>query len=104
MFQKKLIVISLFATLGANAFAAEEAVKIGNAVPLSGPVSHLGKDTENGARLAIEDANAKGVKIGGKAVKFELVVEDDQGDPRQGTTVAQRLVDAGVKGVIGHMN
>ena len=104
MFNKKLIAISLFSALSANAFAAEETIRIGNAVPLSGPVSHLGKDTENGARLAIEDANAKGVKIGGKAVKFELVVEDDQGDPRQGTTVAQRLVDAGVKGVIGHMN
>lgn len=105
MFSKKLIAISLFSGLSINALAADvTVVKLGNAGPLSGPASHLGKDSENGTRLAIEDANAKGIKIGGKTVKFELMVEDDQGDPRQGTLVAQRLVDAGVKGVIGHVH
>jgi len=64
----------------------------------------LGKDNENGARLAIEDANAKGVVIDGKKVKFDLVAEDDQADPKQGTTVAQKLVDAKVAGVVGHLN
>ena len=42
--------------------------------------------------------------IGGKKVKFELMGEDDQADPRTGTTVAQRLVDADVKGIVGHLN
>ncbi|PXX51186.1 MULTISPECIES: branched-chain amino acid ABC transporter substrate-binding protein [Aquitalea] len=79
-------------------------VKIGQVSPMSGPISHLGKDNEFGAKLAIEDLNAEGVEIGGKKVKFELVSEDDQGDPKIGTQVAQRLVDAGVVGVVGHLN
>jgi len=64
----------------------------------------LGKDNENGARMAIEELNAKGVMIGGKKVKLELVVEDDAGDPKQGTAAAQKLVDSKVNGVIGHLN
>lgn len=81
---------------------AQTAVKIGYAGPLTGPISHIGKDGENGARLAIEDANARNMNIGGKAVTFELVSEDDQADPRTATTAAQRLTDAGVAGVVGH--
>lgn len=81
-----------------------DVIKIGQVSPLSGPISHLGKDVENGAKLAIDDLNAEGVEIGGKKVKFELVSEDDQGDPKIATQVAQRLVDAGVAGVIGHLN
>lgn len=82
----------------------EEVVKIGHAAPLTGGQSHLGKDNENGARLAVEDANAKGITIGGKKIKFELVGEDDQADPKTGTVVAQKLVDAKVAGVVGHLN
>jgi branched-chain amino acid transport system substrate-binding protein len=84
--------------------AAESIVKIGSAAPLTGPQAHLGRDNDNGARLAIEEVNAKGVTLGGKKVRFELVSEDDQADPKTGTIVAQKLVDAGVKGVIGHLN
>ena len=79
-------------------------VKIGHAAPLTGPQSHLGKDNENGARLAIDDANAMKLKIGGRDVSFELLGEDDQADPKQGTLVAQKFVDAKVNGVVGHLN
>jgi branched-chain amino acid transport system substrate-binding protein len=79
-------------------------VKIGHVGPTSGGIAHLGKDNENGARMAIDDLNAKGVVIGGKKVKLELVAEDDAGDPKQGTAVAQKLVDAKVNGVVGHLN
>jgi len=79
-------------------------VKLGHAAPLTGPQAHLGKDNENGARLAIEDANAQKLKIGGRDVVFELMGEDDQADPKQGTLVAQKFVDAKVNGVIGHLN
>ena len=79
-------------------------VKIGQVSPLTGPQAHLGKDNDNGARLAIEELNAKGVTIGGVKVKFELMSEDDQADPKTGTIVAQKLVDAKVAGVIGHLN
>lgn len=81
-----------------------EIVKIGHAGPLTGGIAHLGKDNENGARLALDEANATGIKLGGKPVKFELVAEDDQGDPKVGNTVAQKLADAKVVGVVGHLN
>ena len=79
-------------------------IKIGQVSPLTGPQAHLGKDNDNGARLALEELNAQGVTIGGAKVKFELVSEDDQADPKTGTIVAQKLVDAKVAGVIGHLN
>jgi branched-chain amino acid transport system substrate-binding protein len=79
-------------------------IRLGHAAPLTGPQSHIGKDNENGARLAVEDANAAGLKFGNRAVKFELLGEDDQADPRQGNLVAQKFVDAKVNAVIGHLN
>ncbi|MFZ2162924.1 MAG: branched-chain amino acid ABC transporter substrate-binding protein [Sideroxyarcus sp.] len=79
-------------------------IKIGAAAPLTGPQAHIGKDNEYGTRMAIDDANAKGVMIGGKKARFELLSEDDQTDPKTATIVAQKLVDAGVNGVIGHLN
>jgi len=89
----------------ATGFAqAQTVIKIGHVAPLTGNQAHLGKDNENGARLAIEDLNEKKLKIGGQDVKFELLPEDDAADPKQGTAVAQKLVDAKVAGVIGHLN
>jgi branched-chain amino acid transport system substrate-binding protein len=79
-------------------------VKIGHVGPLTGGIAHLGKDNENGARMAIDEANAAKIKIDGKEVKFTLVAEDDQADPKVGATVAQKLVDAKVSGVVGHLN
>jgi branched-chain amino acid transport system substrate-binding protein len=79
-------------------------IKIGHVGPLTGGIAHLGKDNENGARLAIEEANAAKIKIDGKDAKFVLVAEDDQADPKVGTTVAQKLVDAKVAGIVGHLN
>jgi branched-chain amino acid transport system substrate-binding protein len=96
------LAVALF--MGTSAMAQDAVVKIGHVGPISGPIGHLGKDNENGARLAIEEINAKGVSIGGKKVKFELIAEDDGADPKQGTAVAQKLVDQKVVGVIGHLN
>ena len=102
--------IKLIPLAGAIAFAfagsasAQEVVKIGHVAPLSGSIAHLGKDMENSAKMAIDELNEKGVTIGGKKVKFELVSEDDAADPKQGTAVAQKLVDAKVNGVVGHLN
>jgi len=86
------------------AAAESSVIKIGHVAPTSGAIAHLGKDNEYGARLAIDELNAKGVTIGGKKVTFELVAEDDAGDPKQGTAVAQKLVDSKVNGVVGHLN
>jgi len=82
--------------------SAQEVVKIGHSAAVTGPVAYFGKDTENGARMAIEALNARGVQIKGKKLRFELVAEDDGGDPKQATNVAQKLVDARVNGVVGH--
>jgi branched-chain amino acid transport system substrate-binding protein len=83
---------------------AKLTIAIGSVAPLTGGIAHLGKDNENGARLAVEEANAAKIGIGGKDVAFELVSFDDQADPKVGTTVAQKLVDAKVAGVVGHLN
>lgn len=79
-------------------------VKLGHVAPMTGPQAHLGKDNEYGARLAVEELNAQGLEIGGATAKFELLAEDDAADPKQGAIVAQKLVDAKVQGVVGHLN
>lgn len=89
---------------GAGAGAQDiQTVRIAHAGPVSGGIAHIGKDTENGVRLAIDELNAQSPTIGGKKVRFELVAEDDGGDPRQATAVAQKLCDAKVAGVVGHL-
>ncbi len=99
----QLSLAALLATM-MTPILAQEVVKIGHVAPISGPIAHMGRDNENGARLAIEALNAKGLSIGGKKVKFELLAEDDAADPKQGTAAAQKLVDQKVHGVIGHLN
>ena len=91
-------------TAGGSALAQDATVKIGHVGPLTGAIAHLGKDNENGARLAIEEINKAGLTINGKKVVLELVAEDDAGDPKTGTAVAQKLVDAKVVAVVGHLN
>ena len=81
-----------------------QVVKIGVASPLTGAQAHIGIDIRNGVQLAIEDANKAGVSIGGKAVKLEMVAEDDEANPTKATTVAQKLADAKVSAVVGHFN
>ncbi|HEY1229031.1 MAG TPA: branched-chain amino acid ABC transporter substrate-binding protein [Ramlibacter sp.] len=86
-----------------NALAADQlTVKIGHVAAVSGPLSYFGKDNENGARMAIDDLNARNITIGGKKARFVLLAEDDAGEPRLATVVAQKLVDARVNAVIGH--
>ncbi len=79
-------------------------VRIGQVSPLTGPQAHLGRDNDNGARLAVEEINSQGLTIGGEKIRLELKSEDDGADPKTATTVAQKLVDEGVVGVVGHLN
>jgi len=99
-----VIAAAAVAFIAGTASAQDMVVKIGHVAPTSGGQAHYGKDNENGARMAIEDLNAKGVTIGGKKVKFEIEAEDDAADPKQGTAVAQKFCDAKVAGVVGHLN
>jgi branched-chain amino acid transport system substrate-binding protein len=96
--------LTILIALAAGSAQSQEVVKIGFASPLTGPQANYGKDNQNGAQMAIDELNAKGQTIGGKAVKFQLQSEDDQADPKQGPLIAQRLVDAKVAGVVGHFN
>ncbi len=84
--------------------ADPDVVKIGFAGPLTGPAARVGKDLQNGAQLALDEENARHPTIGGKPVKFVLVAQDDQADPRTAVQIAQKLDDDGVVGVIGHYN
>ncbi|MCE1163659.1 MAG: branched-chain amino acid ABC transporter substrate-binding protein, partial [Thiomonas sp.] len=94
--------LALFAGLGLSAHAAEPRVVIGVAVPLSGPLAASGQDAVNGVQMALNKLNAEHARIGGKAVHWAIDAEDDQGLPDQATLVAQKLVDEGVNGVVGH--
>ncbi len=100
----KLTVVAAIAAAGGLASAQEQVVKIGHVAPMSGSQAHYGKDNENGVRMAIEDLNKQNVTIGGKKIKFEIQAEDDAADPKQGTAAAQKLCDAKVAGVVGHLN
>lgn len=84
--------------------SAQDVVKIGHVAPMSGQQASYGKDNDNGVRMAIEDLNSQNVTIGGKKVRFEIQTEDDAADPKQGTAAAQKLCDAKVNGVVGHLN
>jgi branched-chain amino acid transport system substrate-binding protein len=100
---KKHALVAVALTL-AGAASAQEVVKIGHVAGVTGPTAFFGKDSENGARMAVEELNARGATIGGKKVRFQLLAEDDASDPKQATTVAQKLADARVSGVVGHEN
>ncbi len=94
----------LAATTGL-AFAQDtQSIKIGHVAPMSGPQAHYGRDNDNGVRMAIDDLNTQNVTIGGKKIRFEVQTEDDAADPKQGTASAQKLCDAKVAGVVGHLN
>lgn len=98
---KNILAASVLAVTAGLA-SSQDIVKIGHVAGITGPVAYFGKDTENATRMAIEHLNARGTTIAGRKVTFQLVAEDDAGDPKQATSVAQKLVDAKVNGVIGH--
>ena len=100
----KLTALAAVAMVAGMASAQDAVVKIGHVAPMSGSQAHYGNDTENGARMAVEELNTQNIVIGGKKIKFELVAEDDAADPKQGTAAAQKLCDSKVAGVVGHLN
>ena len=84
--------------------APPERIKIGFAAPLTGSQSHYGQDFQHGIMLAVEQFNAEKHVINGKTVEVVLDAADDQADPHVATNVAQKLVDDGIKGMLGHFN
>ena len=92
------------ATAAAAPASEATVVKIGHAAPLTGGIAHLGKDNENGARLAVEEINKQGLTIDGHKIQLELDAQDDAADPKTGTEVAEKFVDDHVVAVVGHLN
>jgi branched-chain amino acid transport system substrate-binding protein len=79
----------------------EDIIKIGIAGPMTGDQAKMGMDFKNGATLAVEEWNSKGGILG---KKIELVISDDQHDPKQAVSIANKMINDGVVGVIGHFN
>lgn len=79
-------------------------VKIGLAMPMTGPLAQFGKDSQNGAQVAIDELNQDHFTINGRRAHFELVVADDKSDPEAGKQAAQTLIDAKVNAVFGDLN
>jgi branched-chain amino acid transport system substrate-binding protein len=80
---------------------AADVIKIGAAGPLTGDMAVFGADQLNGMNLAVEEWNAKGGVLGKKIV---IVEGDDQRDPKQAVSAANKLINDGVVGVVGHFN
>ena len=100
----KYALLGLSLAIG-TAYAADDVtVVIGSAAPMSGPQAAFGQDNTNGVRMAINDLNKQNVMIGGKKVIWKIDAQDDQADPKQATSVAQKFVDEKVNGVVGHLN
>ncbi|RQR26166.1 branched-chain amino acid ABC transporter substrate-binding protein [Burkholderia sp. Bp9142] len=99
-----LLVAASTASFSFTAQAETQTVKLGFAGPLTGAQAQYGSDYQSGVQLAIDDFNATRPTVDGKETTFALVPADDQADPKTGTIVAQRLVDDGIKGMLGHFN
>ncbi len=99
-----VVALAAMQTAAHAADATPAVVLIGHAAPLTGQLANMGKDSENAARLAIDEINSQRPMIGGKPVRLQLDSQDDAADPRTGTQVAQKLVDGGVVAVVGDIN
>ena len=98
----KRVLASALAGLAFGALAQEQTIRIGLVAPMSGALAVSGKANQKGGQLAVDELNRQQLRIGGRRARFELMAEDDAGDPKQGTAAAQKLVDARVHGVVGH--
>ena len=73
--------------------AAEEAeeIVVGAVLPLTGPSEAVGRDMENGFRLAVEEINARSSLPGGR--KIRLLFENDRSDPARAAGAYERLIE-----------
>lgn len=97
------LMLAVFVPLQAHSEEIQT-VKIGFSSPMSGPQASSGKDNQAGLQMAVERLNARGLVVAGKKLQFEIVTEDDQADAQAGVVAAKKLIDAGVKGVLGPYN
>jgi len=79
---------------------AQADIKVAVVGAMSGPVAQYGDQEFTGAEQAVADINAKG---GIKGEKLQIVKYDDACDPKQAVAVANKVVNDGIKYVIGHL-
>lgn len=101
MLKRALLVLLLPSLLLWGCKKKEETIKVAIAGPMTGPQAKMGKDFRNAVELALREWNERGGVLGKKVV---LTVGDDQADPKQAVSVANKFVTEGVAGVVGHFN
>jgi branched-chain amino acid transport system substrate-binding protein len=94
--------LSVFILLIAGCTHQDDAViRIGAAGPMTGDQSKMGVDLRNSAELAVAEWNEKGGVLGKKIV---LLSADDQADPKQAVSVANKLINQKAVAIVGHWN
>ncbi|HEX7127374.1 MAG TPA: branched-chain amino acid ABC transporter substrate-binding protein, partial [Thermodesulfobacteriota bacterium] len=100
--KKQVFALAAALVVAAAGFATDATAatyKIGVAGPMTGDQGKMGQDIQNGVKLAIQEWTAANPEH-----KVEIVVGDDQHDPKQAVAVANKFVNEGVIGVVGHFN
>ncbi|MDZ7579745.1 MAG: ABC transporter substrate-binding protein [Deltaproteobacteria bacterium] len=86
------VAVLVFST-GASLQAAEEVVRVGNIIPLSGPSASVGQQGQNAREMAVEEINAAGgiQSLGG--AKLEMFYADSESKPEKGVAEAERMIN-----------
>lgn len=99
--KKVLLVFLLLSIIASGCQKGQDVIRIGIAGPMTGDQAKMGMDFKNGVSLAVQEWNGEGGVLG---KKIKVIVSDDQHDPKQAVSVANKMVNEGVVGVIGHFN
>ncbi len=98
MTKKWILATAIGLLMGANVASAAD-ITFGVIGPMTGPLATIGDQFKQGAQAAADAINAKG-GVEGRQIKLQI--EDDQCDPKQAVSVANRVVANGVTFIDGH--
>jgi branched-chain amino acid transport system substrate-binding protein len=84
---------ALALALAATSVTAQDVIRFGAPLPLTGPLSPEAKKLQNGMNLWAEYANkAGGIKVGEKRIKVEIVYVDYQSNTPRAVQATERLI------------
>src|SRR5882724_2672255 len=100
---KKLLwpALAIAAAVVVGAGGASAQIKLGVAGPMTGGSAAFGAQLKQGVEQAVEDINAAGGILG---QKLTISIGDDRADPKEGVSVANKMLGDGVKFIVGHFN
>jgi len=98
---KKFILLLFIVMLFGCSHQDDKVIRIGAAGPMTGDQSKMGIDLRNGVELAVAEWNEKGALLGKKIL---VVPGDDQADPKQAVSIANKFINQKVNAVVGHWN